>query len=116
MALACDVAGGSRQCRSLQRHGFLRGARLGRRDDFVGAALPRWRWLALSLAGRGSAARYGGMVFCALQKLGQRGDFVGAALPRWRWLVLSLAGRGSAARYRDMVFCVVRSLANAMNL
>jgi len=32
--------------------------KLGQRGDFVGAALPRWRWLVLSLIGRGSAARY----------------------------------------------------------
>jgi|GEM_PF-4080756 hypothetical protein len=68
---------------------------------FVKAALPRWRWLVMSLAGRGSAARYEGIARGALQEVGQSGEFVGAALLRWRWLVLSLAGCGSAARYED---------------
>ena len=81
---------------------------LGQRGEFVGAALPRRRWLVLSLAGRGGAARYEGMVVGMVQKLGQRCGVVGAALPQRRWLVLSLAGRGGAARYEGMVVGVVQ--------
>jgi len=37
---------------------------IGLRGRFVGAAMPRWRWLALSLIGRGSAARYKDIMLC----------------------------------------------------
>ena len=43
---------------------------IGLRGRFVGAALPRWRWLALSLASRGSAARYEGITLCAVLGVG----------------------------------------------
>ena len=54
---------------SLRSQCFLRSTKLGQSDEFVGAALPRWRWLAIALAGRGSAARYEGVVFCVTQSL-----------------------------------------------
>jgi hypothetical protein len=61
----------------------------------------------MSLAGRGSAARYEGIARGALQEVGQSGEFVGAALPRWRWLVLSLAGCGNTAHEEDTALFVV---------
>ena len=73
--------------------GFVRAAHGGRPKRLQlrqesSPAQPRWRWMVVSLAARGVAARYEGMVLWTLRKLDQWCDFVGAALPRcvgWRW-------------------------------